>query len=210
MHMFVSSNGIVFSPFVFSFAKKRSIVLCFLYCNVALFLMLCNSGFLTKYSNVRKSERKKKWNVALLVGRKVSAFSWYRESVIGGVCFSHFFMRFAGGLALVRVSGVRVSVIARCPQGESRLYYASVNPAAPSTPPPQTTAGHLPALSVPGVGHLQILFCLGAGHLSTPGPLASFWHARSFLSEYIYTEGFTGKNQIGSPVKDRNKYWRGL
>ena len=103
-------------------------------------------------------------------------------------------MRFAGGLlALVRVSGVHVSVIARCPQGESRLYYASVIPAAPSTPPPQTTAGHLPALSVPGVGHLQILFCLGAGHLSTPGPLASFWHARSFLSEYIYTEGFTGK-----------------
>ena len=36
-----------------------------------------------------------------------------------GVCFSHLFMRFAGGLALVRISGL--SVIARCPQGQSRL-----------------------------------------------------------------------------------------
>ena len=30
-------------------------------------------------------------------------------------------MRFAGGLALARISGV--SVIALCPQGESRLYF---------------------------------------------------------------------------------------
>ena len=45
-------------------------------------------------------------------------------------------------------------------------------------PPPQATAGHLPALSVPGVGHLQILRCPGTGYLPTP----SFWHARSFLS----------------------------
>ena len=70
------------------------------------------------------------------------------------------------------------------------------------------TAGHLPSLSVPGVGHLQILHCPGTGHLPTPGPLASFWHARSFLSEYNYTEGFTGKKQTGSPVKDRNKLKR--
>ena len=40
-----------------------------------------------------------------------------RESVITGVYFSHFFMRFAGGRALVRNGGV--SVIARCSQGES-------------------------------------------------------------------------------------------
>ena len=30
-------------------------------------------------------------------------------------------------------------------------------PPAPRPPPPRATAGHLPALSVPGVGHLQIL-----------------------------------------------------
>ena len=47
-------------------------------------------------------------------------------------------------------------------------------PAAPSLPPPRATAGHLPALSVPGVGHLQILHCPGAGHLLTPGPFPSF------------------------------------
>ena len=43
-------------------------------------------------------------------------------------------------------------------------------------PPPHSraTAGHLPALSVPGVGHLQILHCPGAGHLPTPGPFPSF------------------------------------
>ena len=40
--------------------------------------------------------------------------------------------------------------------------------------PPRATEGHLPALSVPGVGHLQILHCLGAGHSSTPGPYPRF------------------------------------
>ena len=39
-----------------------------------------------------------------------------RESVIAGVCLGHFFMRFAGGLPFVRISGE--SVIARCAQGE--------------------------------------------------------------------------------------------
>ena len=39
-----------------------------------------------------------------------------------GVYFSHFFMRFAGGLAFVRCGGV--SVIAKCPQGDIRLYFA--------------------------------------------------------------------------------------
>ena len=60
-------------------------------------------------------------------------------------------------------------------------------------PPPRASAGHLPALSVPGVRHWQILHCPGAGHLPTPGPFPSFWHARGFLSEYNYTEGFTAK-----------------
>ena len=81
--------------------------------------MLCETGFLTKYSSVRYSERK-----------KIEFRAWGQESVrisvIAGVNFSHFFMRFAegGGLALVRISGV--SVIARCPQGESRLYLGNI------------------------------------------------------------------------------------
>ena len=62
--------------------------------------------------------------------------------------------------------------------------------------------GHLLALSIPGVGHLQILRCAGAGHLPTP----NFWHARGFLSEYNYTEDFTGKTS--SSVKDRKKLKR--
>ena len=89
------------------------------------------------------------------------------------------------------------------------VMYQSI-PAAPSPPPPRATAGYLPALSVPGVGHFQILHCPVAGHLPNPGPFPSFWHARSFLSEYNYTEGFTGKTQIGSSVKDRNKLKRGV
>ena len=63
---------------------------------------------------------------------------------------------------------------------------------APPTPPP-ATAGHLSALSVPGVGHLQILRCPWAGHLSTPGPTPNVWHARGFLSEYNYAEDLTEK-----------------
>ena len=41
-------------------------------------------------------------------------------------------------------------------------------------PPPRATAGHFPALSVPGVGHLQFLCCPRAGRLLTPGPFPSF------------------------------------
>ena len=72
-----------------------------------------------------------------------------------------------------------------------------------STPSPRATAGHLPALSVPGVGHLQILRGPGAGHLPTPGLFPSFWHVRGFLSEYNYTEDITEKKQIGLSVRDR-------
>ena len=66
-------------------------------------------------------------------------------------------------------------------------------PSPPPPPPPLATAGHLPALSVPGMGHLQMLHCPGAGHLPTPRSIPSFWHARGFLSEYNYKEGITGR-----------------
>ena len=80
-------------------------------------------------------------------------------------------------------------------------------PAAPSHPPPPATAGHLPALSVPGVGHLQILHCPGTGHLPTPGQFLRFWHALSYqntTTQKVLLE----KKQIGSSVKDRNKLKR--
>ena len=65
-------------------------------------------------------------------------------------------------------------------------------PPAPSQTPPPATAGHLPAL-------------LGAVHLPTTGLFPSFWHARSFLSEYLTTQRvLLEKKQTGSFVKDRN------
>ena len=83
-------------------------------------------------------------------------------------------------------------------------------PPHPPPPRPQATAGHLLAWSVPGVGHLQILCCPGAGHLPTPGPTPSFWHARGFLSEYNYTEDFTGKTNRLAHLSRMGKNWRGM
>ena len=65
--------------------------------------------------------------------------------------------------------------------------------------------GAFARLVSPAGGDLQILHCPAAGNLPIPGPFPSFWHALGFLSEYNYIEGFSGKNQIGSSVKDRNK-----
>ena len=73
---------------------------------------------------------------------------------------------------------------------------ASVNSSCAHTPP------FAPSVS-PAGGAFANFVLLGAGHLPTLGPLASFSHTRSFLSEYNYSEGF-----IGSPVKDRNKLKR--
>ena len=62
------------------------------------------------------------------------------------------------------------------PTKKLKIMHQSIPPAPSTAPPspPRATAGHLPALSVPGVGHLQILYCPGAGHLPTPGPFSSF------------------------------------
>ena len=80
----------------------------------------------------------------------------------------------------------------------------------PPPPPPRAPARRLPALSVPKVGHLQILLCPGPGHLPTPRVFQSFWYASGFLSEYNYTEDFTGTTSILAfkIVKDRKKLER--
>ena len=82
-------------------------------------------------------------------------------------------------------------------------------PAPPNHPFPfRATAGHLPALSVPGVGHLQILHCPGDGHLPTRG------HSRAFDTHAVSYQNITTrkvllqKKQIGSSVKGRNKLKR--
>ena len=92
-----------------------------------------------------------------------------RISVIVGVCFSHFFMRFAGGLALVRVSGV--SVIARCPQSESRLYYASVNSSC-TQPPPPDYCGAFARLVSPWGGAFANFVLPGGRAFANPGSIS--------------------------------------
>ena len=82
-------------------------------------------------------------------------------------------------------------------------------PPAPSPPPPRATAGHFPALSVPGGGggHLQILQYPGPGICQPRG------HSRAFDTNAVSYQNITTqrvlleekKKQIGSPVKDRNK-----
>ena len=61
-------------------------------------------------------------------------------------------------------------------------------------PPPPGYCGAFVCLVSPGGGAFANLHCPGVGHLPTSGQFPSFWHARGFLSEYNYTEGFTGKN----------------
>ena len=83
-------------------------------------------------------------------------------------------------------------------------------PSAPPPPNPRATAGHLPALSVLGVGNLQILHCPGARHLPTPG------NSRAYdmyvpISIIITTQKILlEKKHIGSNVRDRNKLTRGV
>ena len=125
--MFVRVNGHVFSPknavqlsFVYSFTKKEvDSTLChfFLYYITSLSDSLCyvsQDFWRTQVS--ADSEKKKKTSEMSRLG----AGKWLSSFPSQGVCFSHFFMRFVRGPALVCISGM--SVKAKCPQGESRLY----------------------------------------------------------------------------------------
>ena len=90
------------------------------------------------------------------------------------------------------------------------LMYQSIPP-APSPPPwLRATAGHLPALSVPGVGHLQIFHCPGAGHaFASPGAIPELSNTNEVSYQNITTKRvLLEKKQIGSSVKDRNKLKR--
>ena len=61
--------------------------------------------------------------------------------------------------------------------------------AQPPSPLPPATLGHLPTLSVLGVGHLQILCAAQGPGIGQP----QTFDTHSFLSAYNYTEDFTGK-----------------
>ena len=82
---------------------------------------------------------------------------------------------------------------------ESRIMHQSI--------PPAPNPGICPPCQSRGWGICKHL-CTARRPTPGPFPFPSFWHARGFLSEYHYTEGFTGKKQIGSSVKDRNKFKR--
>ena len=90
---------------------------------------------------------------------------------------------------------------------KSTVLHQSI-PAAPC-PSPRATAGHLPALSVPGWGICKFCTARGPGICQPRGHSQAFdTHAVSYQN-ITYTEGFTGKKkQIGSSVKDRNKLKR--
>ena len=88
---------------------------------------------------------------------------------------------------------------------------ASVNSTCaqpPSPPPPQATAGHLPAMSVPGVGYCK--FCTARG----PGIYQRQDHSQAFDTHPVSYHNITTqkvlleKKQISSSVKDRNKLKR--
>ena len=92
-------------------------------------------------------------------------------------------------------------------QSQDLIMHQSISPApSPPPPPPQATAGHLPTLSVPGVGHLQILHCSGGRAFAKPPG-----HFRAFDTHTVSYQNITTqrvlleKKQIGSSVKDRNK-----
>ena len=68
-------------------------------------------------------------------------------------------------------------------------------PAAPNSPPPpkpphhpQATAGHLPAVSVPGVGHLQNFCCPGGWAFANPGVYFRAFDTRAVSYQNITTQ----------------------
>ena len=110
------------------------------------------------------------------------------------------FNRFRGAGRAVESVFIRLSLFKNL-ISTFKLMHQSL-PAAPSPPPPPTpraTAGHLPALSVPGVGHLQILRCTGAELLTRTRFLIRIWLHRGF---------YLKNKQIGSFVNDGKKLKR--
>ena len=111
---------------------------------------------------------------------------------------------------VLRYNTVRISNNSQVKASSSVRNNAPVNSSCAHTPPPpQATAEHFPALSVPGRGICKFSL-LGARHLSTPGPAPNFWQARGFLSEYTYTEDFNGKTSRLAHLSRRRKNCKGM
>ena len=91
----------------------------FLYCNVALFFMSCASAFLIQHSSVRYSRRKKQLKCRAW-GQESAHISVIARVRNSGSLFQSFLYAFRQGAGSCPHQWV--SVIARYPQGESRLY----------------------------------------------------------------------------------------
>ena len=71
--------------------------------------------------------------------------------------------------------------------------YASGNSTCAQPPPPRATAGHLPPLSVPGVGHLQMLALPGGRAFANPRANPELLTRTRFPIRIKLQEGFTGR-----------------
>ena len=119
--------------------------------------------------------------------RLSSVYPWFRFSFLSFFLLVWQFM----------VMNFKQTKIKFKPQIKLNHYIASVNSICTQhTPPPRGYGGAFDRLTVsPGVGHLQILHCQRPGHLPTPGAIPELLTRTrfNFLSDYNYTEGFTGK-----------------
>ena len=88
-------------------------------------------------------------------------------------------------------------------------FNASVNSTFAQPPPPGLLRSICPPCQSRGWGICKFFTARGPGICQPRGHSRAFKHARGFLSECNYKEGFTAKKkQIGSSVKDRNKLKR--
>ena len=84
-------------------------------------------------------------------------------------------------------------------------------PPAPR-PPPRATAGHLHALSVPGVGHLQILHYPGGRAFANPGAIPEVLTRTRFpIRIWLHRRFYWKKSRLAhlsTTLKDMNKLKR--
>ena len=77
--------------------------------------------------------------------------------------------------------------------------------------PPRATAGHLHALSVPGVGHLQILHCPGGRAFANPGTIPEVLTRTRFpIRIWLHRRFYWKKKSRLAHLSRTGINWRGL
>ena len=88
--------------------------------------------------------------------------------------------------------------------------YASVNSSCVQTPPPPATAGHFPALSVPGWGICKFCAARGPGICQPRGQSRGIdMQAVSYQTITTHRGFHWERKRIGSSVKDRKNFEEG-